>query len=63
MATPTAYPEHPDLPAQAPATAERHIGLLQRWRERTVERTRRVPVQWLRRAANRADQPHPIAPR
>jgi hypothetical protein len=38
-------------------------GLRQRWRLRTVERRRRVIVQWLRRTAKCAGEPDPLVRR
>lgn len=62
MATQDTHPKHApplstDTPIESPA------GILERWRQHRAERERRVIVQWLRRTANRTDEPHPIARR
>ena len=51
------------LPSQTPTGATIDGGLRERWRLHNVERQRRVIVQWLRRTANRAVEPHPIVRR
>ena len=38
-------------------------GIREWWRQRRAEHRRRVIVHWLRRTANRAEEPHPIARR
>jgi hypothetical protein len=65
MATPHTYPQQTLPPAQAltGATFESGRGSLERWRRHRAEHQRRVIVQWLRRTANRTNEPDPIARR
>lgn len=55
---------HVHQPTQATGTrtASRH-GIREWWRERRAEHRRRVIVSWLRRTANRAEEPDSIARR
>jgi hypothetical protein len=65
MATQGTHPRQLRLPAgaQTHTTIESRVGVLERWRQHRAERERRMIVQWLRRTANRTDEPHPIARR
>jgi hypothetical protein len=54
--------QQPTQPPTDTTTANGH-GILEHWRQRRAEHERRVIVQWLRRTANRTDEPHPIARR
>jgi hypothetical protein len=65
MATQDTPPKPAHLPTKAPTAAaiESPVGVLERWRQHRAERERRVIVQWLRRTANRTEEPHPIARR
>jgi hypothetical protein len=66
MGTQDAYPEHLGATADAyTIRAERHLGVLEHWRERKhtrliSARNRRVLVRWLRTTAKRASDPDPI---
>ena len=61
MRTPTKQQKRARAHVQArtPAAGESTHGILERWRQRTAARKRRVLVQWLRRTAIRAREPDP----
>jgi hypothetical protein len=65
MGPPHTYPQQTRPLAQGltGATFESGRGSLKRWRRRRAEHQRRVIVQWLRRTANRTNEPDPIARR
>ncbi|HEX4011555.1 MAG TPA: hypothetical protein VHX62_16155 [Solirubrobacteraceae bacterium] len=54
---------HHTTPTATGTTTGNSLPIRERWRRRRAERRRRVIVQWLRRTANRADEPDPIARR
>ncbi len=62
MATHDTHPKHAHL-LPTDTAIESPAGILERWRQHRAEHQRRVIVQWLRRTANRTDEPHPIARR
>jgi hypothetical protein len=67
MASQQKHPGHPRQTTPTPAptrttTASSH-GAREWWRQRRAEHRRRVIVHWLRRTANRADEPDPIVRR
>lgn len=62
MASQHQHTAHPQQPAQATRTTTASSrGALEWWRQHRAERRRRVIVHWLRRTANRTEEPHPIA--
>jgi hypothetical protein len=65
MATHDTYPTRAHLPAGAPThtAINSRVGILECWRRHRAEHKRRVIVQWLRRTANRTEEPDPIARR
>ena len=62
MATQDRHPKQAHL-LPTDTAIENPAGILERWRQYRAEHQRRVIVQWLRRTANRTDEPHPIARR
>jgi hypothetical protein len=65
MASQSRHTGHPHQPTPPPTrtTTASSRGALEWWRRRRAERRRRVVVHWLRRTANRTEEPHPIARR